>query len=126
MCIRDRDTVRRKREMPRPNQEAADHGAHRPPLVSGRAPQQTGPEQTGRTAFVLSGGGSLGAVQVGMLKALTESGIQPGILIGASVAPSTQRGSPAVLAMTALGSSPRSGLHSAGRMRSVPGTARAG
>jgi NTE family protein len=34
---------------------------------------------------VLSGGGSLGAVQVGMLKALTENGCQPGLLIGASV-----------------------------------------
>jgi len=39
----------------------------------------------GRTAFVLSGGGSLGAVQVGMLQALTEAGICPDLLIGASV-----------------------------------------
>ncbi len=36
-------------------------------------------------AFVLSGGGSLGAVQVGMLLALTESGIRPDLLIGTSV-----------------------------------------
>ena len=36
------------------------------------------------TAFVLSGGGSLGAVQVGMLKALTERGITPDLLIGTS------------------------------------------
>ena len=34
---------------------------------------------------MLSGGGSLGAVQVGMLKALTENGIHPELLIGASV-----------------------------------------
>jgi NTE family protein len=43
------------------------------------------PEGNGRTAFVLSGGGSLGAVQVGMLQALTEAGICPDFLIGTSV-----------------------------------------
>jgi len=37
------------------------------------------------TAFVLSGGGSLGAVQVGMLEALTEAGIVPDLLVGSSV-----------------------------------------
>lgn len=36
------------------------------------------------TAFVLSGGGSLGAVQVGMMHALTERGIRPDLLIGTS------------------------------------------
>jgi NTE family protein len=36
------------------------------------------------TAFVLSGGGSLGAVQVGMLQALSERGITPDLLIGTS------------------------------------------
>jgi NTE family protein len=36
------------------------------------------------TAFVLSGGGSLGAVQVGMLQALAESGVRPDLLIGTS------------------------------------------
>ena len=40
---------------------------------------------SGRTAFVLAGGGSLGAVQVGMLKALTRKGIVPDLLVGASV-----------------------------------------
>lgn len=35
-------------------------------------------------AFVLSGGGSLGAVQVGMLKALHAHGVQPDLLIGTS------------------------------------------
>ena len=53
--------------------------------MNGRAPYQTGASDSCRTAFVLSGGGSLGAVQVGMLKALTENGCQPGLLIGASV-----------------------------------------
>jgi NTE family protein len=38
-----------------------------------------------RTAFVLSGGGSLGAVQVGMLQALSARGIEPDLLIGTSV-----------------------------------------
>jgi NTE family protein len=37
------------------------------------------------TAFVLAGGGSLGAVQVGMLKALARSNIVPDLVIGASV-----------------------------------------
>ena len=36
------------------------------------------------TAFVLSGGGSLGAVQVGMLQALCERGVEPDLLVGAS------------------------------------------
>ncbi len=36
------------------------------------------------TAFVLSGGGSLGAVQVGMLQALAERDIAPDLLIGTS------------------------------------------
>jgi NTE family protein len=36
-------------------------------------------------AFVLSGGGSLGAVQVGMLQALAERDVHPDLLIGTSV-----------------------------------------
>jgi NTE family protein len=39
----------------------------------------------GGCAFVLSGGGSLGAVQVGMLRALYECGVRPDLLIGTSV-----------------------------------------
>ena len=38
-----------------------------------------------KTAFVLAGGGSLGAVQVGMLRALLESGIEPDMVVGSSV-----------------------------------------
>src|SRR6266513_2121567 len=38
-----------------------------------------------RTAFVLSGGASLGALQVGMLEALYERGITPDFLVGTSV-----------------------------------------
>lgn len=37
-----------------------------------------------RTAFVLTGGGSLGAVQVGMMRALLERRIRPDLLVGAS------------------------------------------
>lgn len=44
--------------------------------------QKVGDEMS--TAFVLSGGGSLGAVQVGMLQALAERGVQPDLLVGTS------------------------------------------
>jgi NTE family protein len=37
------------------------------------------------TAFVLSGGASLGAVQVGMLRGLAEQGITPDLIVGTSV-----------------------------------------
>ena len=37
------------------------------------------------TAFVLSGGGNLGAVQVGMLLALADRGVSPDLLVGTSV-----------------------------------------
>jgi NTE family protein len=38
-----------------------------------------------RTAFVLSGGASLGAIQAGMLRALYERGVAPDMVLGASV-----------------------------------------
>lgn len=38
-----------------------------------------------KVAFVLSGGGNLGAVQVGMLRALVEANIKPDLIIGCSV-----------------------------------------
>lgn len=37
------------------------------------------------TAFVLSGGAALGAVQVGMLQALETAGIRPDLVVGTSV-----------------------------------------
>ncbi len=37
------------------------------------------------TAFVLSDGASLGAVQVGMLQALSDAGVGPDLLVGSSV-----------------------------------------
>lgn len=36
-------------------------------------------------ALVLAGGGRLGAVQVGMLRALVETGLRPALVIGSSV-----------------------------------------
>ena len=38
-----------------------------------------------KTAFVLAGGGSLGALQVGMLRSLLEHGIEPDMVLGSSV-----------------------------------------
>jgi NTE family protein len=37
------------------------------------------------TAFVLSGGGSLGSIQVGMLLGLAEAGVTPDLIVGTSV-----------------------------------------
>jgi NTE family protein len=42
------------------------------------------PPRAPRTAFVLSGGASLGAMQVGMLRALYERGITPDLLVATS------------------------------------------
>jgi NTE family protein len=39
----------------------------------------------GTTAFVLAGGGSYGAIQVGMLRELVAYGVKPDIVVGASV-----------------------------------------
>ena len=42
--------------------------------------------ETGRkTAFVFAGGGSLGAIQVGMLRELLSAGVRPDLVIGTSV-----------------------------------------
>lgn len=40
---------------------------------------------TGKTAFVLGGGGLLGAYEVGMLRALAEAGVRPDLVVGTSV-----------------------------------------
>lgn len=40
---------------------------------------------TGPTAFVLAGGGSLGAIQVGMLRELVAHGLKPDLVVGSSV-----------------------------------------
>jgi NTE family protein len=43
------------------------------------------PRRTPCTAFVLSGGGNMGALQVGMLRALFERSIRPDLVLGCSV-----------------------------------------
>src|SRR5687768_11110877 len=43
------------------------------------------PVERGGTAFVLGGGGMLGAAEVGMLRALFERGIRPDLIVGTSV-----------------------------------------
>ena len=43
------------------------------------------PQTGGKTAFVFAGGGSFGAIQVGMLDALLTYGVQPDLVVGASV-----------------------------------------
>lgn len=45
----------------------------------------TNPGQKLETAFVLAGGGSLGAVQVGMLRSLARAGVKPDMVVGSSV-----------------------------------------
>jgi NTE family protein len=53
--------------------------------LSRPAPADDCGDGSGPCAFVLSGGGSLGAVQVGMLRALFEQELRPDFLIGTSV-----------------------------------------
>ena len=43
-----------------------------------------GRDRSARVAFVLSGGASLGAIQVGMLRVLYERGIRPDLIVGTS------------------------------------------
>lgn len=47
--------------------------------------RRDGTKRRPRVAFVLSGGGNLGAIQVGMLKALIERDIVPDVVLGCSV-----------------------------------------
>ena len=57
------------------------------PLGQGRVrPEQSGPPEPPRMdpVFVLSGGGRLGGVQVGILRALANAGIRPSALVGTS------------------------------------------
>ena len=82
---------------------AALHGPESPTMTGASSP---------RTAFVLSGGASLGALQVGMLDALYEQGITPDFLVGTSV------GAPNA-AFVARGSVPE-GEAQVSRVRAVP------
>jgi NTE family protein len=56
--------------------------AHATP--SGNSPRRRPDEKDGLTAFVFAGGSSLGAVQVGMLKALVNQDIVPDFVVGSS------------------------------------------
>ncbi len=47
--------------------------------------RRDGPRRRPRVAFVLSGGGNLGSIQVGMLRALAERDIVPDVVLGCSV-----------------------------------------
>jgi NTE family protein len=63
-------------------------GQKQPSRVNGRPSSDMALEvlvRPSRTAFVLPGGGSRGAVQVGMLRALTARGVRPDFLVGSSV-----------------------------------------
>src|SRR5215217_3628180 len=42
-------------------------------------------DHAGDTAFVLGGGGQLGAHEVGMLRALLERGVRPDLVLGTSI-----------------------------------------
>ena len=48
-------------------------------------PRRDTPRRKPRTAFVLSGGGNLGAMQVGMLRALVERDVIPDVVLGCSI-----------------------------------------
>jgi NTE family protein len=52
--------------------------------AAGLAREVAGPARA-ETAFVLGGGGVLGACEVGMLRALLEAGIEPDLVLGTSV-----------------------------------------
>ena len=56
---------------------------HRPVLRFRR--REPAPTPDAPVAVVLSGGGNRGATQVGMLPALVESGLRPGVIVGTSV-----------------------------------------
>jgi NTE family protein len=55
------------------------------PRQAARPRRSPNPRRRPRTAFVLSGGASLGALQVGMLRALYERGVTADLLVGTSV-----------------------------------------
>jgi NTE family protein len=54
-------------------------------LLRGRTSRRDGRESDRPVAFVLSGGGNLGALQIGMMRALLEHDIRPDLILGCSV-----------------------------------------
>jgi NTE family protein len=74
------------KEVERPATEFADRGS----CGTGAQPVRyrhgvRRPRWSGYTAFVLSGGGARGALQVGMLRALLEYGERPDVVVGTSI-----------------------------------------
>src|SRR5215472_16356874 len=63
------------------NHRHARHGEQ----VVDHAPTRRSPQWYGYTAFVLSGGGARGALQVGAVRALLEAGIRPDVVVGTSI-----------------------------------------
>ena len=63
------------------NHDHMNHGEQ----AGGHMPARRSPQWYGYTAFVLSGGGARGALQVGAVRALLEAGIAPDVLIGTSI-----------------------------------------
>lgn len=55
------------------------------PSLRRRSAPKGEPQGRFREAVVLSGGGSLGAAQVGALRALYEAGVRPDLFVGCSV-----------------------------------------
>ena len=76
---RKRRRIRRPRALP--GKAAESNWMHNPKMPLREAPESSAPIPT---AFVLAGGGSLGAVQVGMLQALLTWGEVPSLLVGTS------------------------------------------
>src|SRR5581483_7007864 len=74
---------------PQPHPLVAVGPPGRPPdrgaPVAGHHGRPAGPVSSPETAFVLPAGGSIGAVQVGILRALAERGILPDVVVGCSV-----------------------------------------
>jgi NTE family protein len=54
-------------------------------LLKGRANRRDGRHPERPVGFVLSGGGNLGALQIGMMRALLEHDIRPDLIVGCSV-----------------------------------------
>jgi Patatin-like phospholipase len=76
-----------------------------------------------KTAFVLAGGGSLGAIQVGMLAELMSAGVQPDIIVGVSAGHRSRDARDLVVGCTAAAARFRALLRLAGdadRTTAVP------
>src|SRR5206468_7167137 len=64
----------------KPRQSGGDH-----PSVSSTVMAERTGRRRGKVAFVLGGGGHMGAHEVGMLGALLERGVVPDLVVGTSV-----------------------------------------